>query len=195
MWPLSLLFLPSTLLPWESHKCQWSQDSTSKGRQQAQCHCTMGLTLHPTADALSKGVAGTGHASAHNLTEGRTHTGKSGRLYGFPRRAALLRICKPLLASRVLIKNLSECLSSWGGLRCPGGALSSGCENTQTIGLVPRKCHLVSSLDALWGEEGDQACVFDAIFIVYLEDANDIQIWFQCTGCLHIPHSNPEASD
>lgn len=110
-------------------------------------HC--GLHSASTADALSKGVAGTGHASAHDLTEGRTHRGKSDCLYGFPRSAALLCICKALLASRGLIKSLSECLSSWGGLRWPGGALSSGCENTQTVGLVPRKCHLVSSLDVL----------------------------------------------
>ena len=81
---------------------------------------------------------------SHDLREVRTHRGKgSGCLWlplGVP---SLLCICKPLLASRSLIKSLSECLSTWGGPHWPGGALSSGCENPQRIGLVPRKCHLV----------------------------------------------------
>ena len=67
---------------------------------------------------------------------------------------ALLCICKPLLASRSLIKSLSESLSSWGGPQSPGGAWSSRCENTQTRGLVPRKCHLVCLARCL-AEEGE----------------------------------------
>lgn len=76
-----------------------------------------------------------------------------------PGMLALLCICKPLLASRILIKSLSECLSSWGGPELPGGALSSGCENTQTIGLVPRKCHLVCLTWCLAEEERRGSCL------------------------------------
>lgn len=65
------------------------------------------------------------------------------------------------------------------GLRCrQEGPLSSGFENIQTRGLVPRKCHLVCLSRRLAEEEGEVggACVFDEVSVVYLKDANAIQI-------------------
>lgn len=37
------------------------------------------------------------------------------------------------------------------------------------------------------------ACVFDEVSVVYLKDANAIQIWLQCAGCLHYTPQLPSS--
>lgn len=62
--------------------------------------------------------------------------------------------------------------------------------------LFPGNVIWSASVGRLAEEEGEVggACVFDEVSVVYLKDANAIQIWLQCAGCLHIPHSSPQAS-
>lgn len=81
------------------------------------------------------------------------------------------------------------------GLGRQEGPLSSGCESIQMIGLfLGNVIWSGPLLVACWRGEGDDcARVFDAVSIVYLEDANEIQIWFQCYRLLAYTPQQPSS--